>query len=150
LALALAAVDAAPSASATTLFAREAFPLSSLQPQLTLTVALALTLSHLQLRILSSSIFPLISHGHPNFALLPRTLASPESPSCGQASKVRHGSVSVETSTKPREFQAGVVMSRDLDCDHRKKKKKIEIKIWDEGEIKVEDLRFVNSPRSHF
>jgi hypothetical protein len=52
----------------------------------------------------------------------PRTLASPESPSCGQASKVRHGSVSVETSTKPREFQAGVAKSRDLDFDHRKKK----------------------------
>jgi len=126
LALALAVVDAAPSASATTLFAREAFSLSSLQPQLTLALplalALVLTLSHLQLRILSSSILRLISHGHPNFTLLPRTLASPESPSCGQASKVRHGSVSVETSTKPREFQAGVIKSRDLDFDHRKKK----------------------------
>jgi hypothetical protein len=44
-----------PSASATTLFAREAFPLSSLQLELTLTLAdaLALTLFHLQLRILS-------------------------------------------------------------------------------------------------
>ena len=122
LALALAVVDAAPSASATTLFTREAFSLSSLQPQLTLALALVLTLSHLQLRILSSSILRLISHSHPNFTLLPRTLASPESPSCGQASKVRHGSVSVETSTKPREFQAGVVKSRDLDFDHRKKK----------------------------
>jgi hypothetical protein len=40
-----------PSASATTLFAREAFSLSSPQPQLTL--ALALTLSHLQLKTLS-------------------------------------------------------------------------------------------------
>jgi hypothetical protein len=86
---ALAVADAAPSASATTLFAREAFSLSSLQPQLTLALALVLTLSHLQLRILSSSILRLISYGHPNFTLLPRTLASPESPSCGQASKAR-------------------------------------------------------------
>ena len=58
--------------------------------------------------------------------LLPRTLTSPESPSCGQARLVKHGTVSVETSPKPREFQATICppVANPVTSHYRRKKAK--------------------------